>query len=150
MYFDWLGVTLGYEHKSDWYNIESKQIEEHGAKLFLEMQYGGSFFKAISAVYSDTQWHDWLFVNLTLPSGFWQDMTNVTKYVEWLSTQLYITSPEDWARVTVLDVHRLYGGSLLARYNQSLSNLLSAVYPNHDDTWKSMREHAKSNSKVCL
>ena len=77
--------------------------------------------------YADLGNPEWLLPKL--PSGFWKEPRNHTRYVFWLSKQLNIKKLDDWYQVSKADVVQHYGGGLLKYYyNDSLIELVQAHY----------------------
>jgi hypothetical protein len=64
-----------------------------------------------------------------VPRGFWDDSENQLEFMKKLAGHLGITSPDKWYNVTAVDVKRNGGASLLAKYNNSILNLLASLYP---------------------
>jgi hypothetical protein len=55
----------------------------------------------------------------------------VTSYIKWVESKLGIQDFKDWYRVTVIQLRRLGGGSVVL-YQGGLVSLLRLVYPNHE------------------
>lgn len=93
-YLDWLGNfasynfsqasgrTLGLQSKEHWYLVTNKDFIKHGGGALLRIQYEGSIYKLLSTVYSEVEWIPWKFSHV--PRGFWNDINNQRKYLDWL------------------------------------------------------------------
>jgi len=70
--------------------------------------------------------------------GFWKDLTNQHKFVENIALTLNIKTPDDWYNISVHQVYKYGGYTLLNHYyNGSLIKLLRAIYPDHNwRLWK--------------
>lgn len=68
----------------------------------------------------------------SLNSGFWEDVANQRKYLDWLARQLNIKDMDGWYKVTYKDMQTRKGSRLLQLYGYSVIKVLKAVYPEHD------------------
>jgi hypothetical protein len=75
-------------------------------------------------------------------SGYWKNLNHQKEALEGLAVELKLSSLEDWYRVTQPQVSRKIP-SLLKRYNNSLSQALQAVFPEH--AWDESRFMKKPN-----
>lgn len=73
-------------------------IENRGSGIL--SQYNNSVIQTITNIYSNYDWLPWKFDQI--PSSFWDERTNVQRYMNWLSFRLNINSMEDWYQVTFL------------------------------------------------
>jgi uncharacterized membrane protein YcaP (DUF421 family) len=62
--------------------------------------------------------------------GFWTNIYNHKIYFDWLHGHLGLKSMDDWYSVKIADIEA-NGGSLLSKYNDSLSSALAGIYPEH-------------------
>ena len=77
------------------------------------------------------------FVSLKLPRNYLKDKSNQLSKLKELEQKLGIKEPTDWYKVGVVDVQNSGGTSLLEQYRDSLSSLLSSLYP--EVQWEFMR-----------
>ncbi len=62
------------------------------------MIYNNSPSLLISTVYSEYKWLPWKFQHV--PNGYWEDMKNQKKFMDWVGKQLNYKDMEDWYKVT--------------------------------------------------
>jgi hypothetical protein len=123
-YFDWLGNTLGFKVLEDWYKISREDIVKYqGAHLLT--RYQTSPIKALQTIYSQHIWLPWKFARVS--TGFWEDIGNQKKFVEWLGKQLNVTSMEGWYRVSLRQI-RKWAPTTAFQYN-GFGTLLKNTYP---------------------
>ena len=63
-YIEWLGETLGYNNKDDWYGISVKEIRNNYGGGLLTTYYNGSPYKLIKDVFPEYKWVKSKFCNL--------------------------------------------------------------------------------------
>ncbi len=101
----------------------------------------------LSNIFPEYEWLPWKFVQIS--KGYWKDMKNQRKFMDWAGKELNYTNKEDWYKVTTevinfklkilkfKEILKLGGRSLLSMYNDSPSLLISAVYPEYKwSPWK--------------
>ena len=64
-----------------------------------------------------------------LPRNYWKDKSNQVSKLKEIEQKLGINEPTDWYRFTVRNARSSGGTTLLEQYNNSLSSMLSALYP---------------------
>jgi hypothetical protein len=79
------------------------------------------------------------------PVSFWDDEANVRRYLSWVSAKLALKTLDDWYYVTVVQVQRLRGSSLLLKHG-SLLALLSKYYPSHP--WDAKKFAQTVNARI--
>eukprot|EP01125_Pyxidicula_operculata_P020777 TRINITY_DN7777_c0_g1_i1.p1 TRINITY_DN7777_c0_g1~~TRINITY_DN7777_c0_g1_i1.p1 ORF type:complete len:419 (-),score=47.22 TRINITY_DN7777_c0_g1_i1:95-1351(-) len=136
-YFEWLSEQLGYRSDEDVYKLTSSIFRKyHGVGLL--SRFNDSIYELVKDVYPNKVWLPWKFHHS--PKKFWMEKENQHDYIKWLESQLNISSPDDWYKVTTSDVKRNNGTSLLSLYSHSVYVLLKNVYPEVDwDPWKFKR-----------
>ena len=120
LFFDNLGVKLGYKCLDDWYNVTTKDIYQNGGQLILSARYNGSPSWALQVVYPH---HNWQLEKFThKPQRFWMstETFNHQKFFDWLMKQLGYKCMEDWYNVTVEDIYN-DGGKDCLSYLQRFS-----------------------------
>ena len=129
-YIEWLGKILKYKTMEDWYKISIKDIKDNDGAGLIEF-YNGSIKKILNEIFSDYEWLEWKFNSV--PNGFWPDINNQQKYLEWLGKILNYKKMEDWYNISQTDIIDNYGSSLLSKYyGGSPNKLIQNVYPNYD------------------
>lgn len=109
-YMDWLGKTLGYTCREDWYRTTERDLLDHKGKSLLVRH--GSVGGVVMACFPEHEWHEWEFPHV--PPGFWKRRKNRYRYMEWLGKVLGFRCPEDWSRVCFKDISKRRGKRLLA------------------------------------
>jgi hypothetical protein len=61
-----------------------------GGSSLLQGNYGGSLHLLLSNVYPDYEWLPWKFSQV--PKGYWADLTNQRKFLDWVAVQFNITN----------------------------------------------------------
>ena len=56
---------------------------------------------------------------------------NSTSFMDWLGKELGFDKMEDWYKLTIEDINRNGGASLITKHKRSPLNLLRHAYPNH-------------------
>ena len=77
-------------------------------------------------LFPEFEWLLWKFKQV--PTGFWDDIQNQKKYIEWLRIQLNITRIEEWYNITNKDFVKNSGqGLLLKFYEGSIYKAISTI-----------------------
>src|SRR5580693_3523537 len=105
--FDKIGQQLGCKELEEWYNITSDAFRQCGDGGLLDKIFHGSLRKALQSVYPHHDWLTWKFVE-AVPSGYWDNMENQRKFMDYLGKQLGFNKMDEWYQVTP-DIIRLYG-----------------------------------------
>ncbi len=53
----------------------------------------------VTTIYSEHEWFPWKFDRV--PYGYWLDMGNQRKYMDWVANQLNYKEKDDWYKITV-------------------------------------------------
>ena len=69
-----------------------------GGAGLLAHYYNNSTFLFISTVFSDYEWLPWRFHHT--PQGYWSDMKNQRKFMDWAANELKIKDMSDWYKIT--------------------------------------------------
>lgn len=111
------------------YGVDVAQIAAAGGGTLLKL-HGVSMHQMCQTLYPNHEWIEWRLGNVT--AGFWDSLENRQRYFAWLAKQLGLKSMEDWYKVTVADVVENRGSGLLSNfYNNTLSDALKDIYPDH-------------------
>jgi hypothetical protein len=84
----------------------------------------------ISSIYPEYDWLPWKFT--MCPRNYWDDMKNQRKFMDWAGKQLNVQETNDWLKIQHQDFCEIGGTSLLMKYRNSMSRLLTEVYPKHN------------------
>ena len=125
-FMEWAEKELKINETSDWYNISTKQIANLGGSYLLARKYKGSPLLLLSSIYPNYNWLPWRFNKV--PSGYWNEVKEHRKFLDWVGEQMGLRNKSDWYNVTEKDIVRYGGSSLLSKYQFSLLNILSEVY----------------------
>lgn len=136
--FESIAINFGIENAKDWGKLSTQNIIKFpGGKSVLKI-FQGSFHKALRSTYkgnyncfvsnfSDIPWDAILLQHRT--KSYWDQKENQRKYLEEFAKKHNIKSPLDWSFVTVEQIKKSQGNSLLDRYGGSLVKALRAVFP---------------------
>jgi hypothetical protein len=93
---------------SDWYKLKYKVIHSlqtsdiqdwvESDTPFIKSKYNSSPFQLLSNVYPDFEWLPWKFANV--PRGFWTDVNNQRKFINWAENELKINEKSDWYKIS--------------------------------------------------
>jgi hypothetical protein len=61
-------------------------------------KYNGSIAVLLSTMYPKYDWLPWRFE--MCPRGYWDDVNNQIKFINWVSKQLNIKQMSDWYKIT--------------------------------------------------
>lgn len=127
--FDRIANTFGIQTQQDWYSIAVKQVNnsfrENERRKRLKIK---SMYHALQTVYPEYEWTPHLFSQV--PHHYWKEKSSQRKFMDWISEQLGIVKQDDWFSITVDNVRKLGGMSVLnPYYNGSLYLTLKSVYP---------------------
>jgi hypothetical protein len=136
-FFDWMHKELALRNREGWYLVNNREVDRHGGKELLDSLYEGQLWRALEAVYSDTNhsWDPWRFPKV--PDGYWNELANQRKFFEWLYKTLKLRNMDGWYTIHVREAQRYGGRVLLSMHNNDMAKALSAVYPEHKfDVWR--------------
>tara|TARA_Y100000389_G_C17407148_1_gene488718 strand:- start:50 stop:1393 length:1344 start_codon:yes stop_codon:yes gene_type:complete len=148
-----LGIILKYKSMEDWYNISYDIFYENNLGRLLRKYYCDSPIQLLREIFPEYNWLEWKMKST--PNGFWSDIKNRKKYVEWLGNKLGYKSMEDWYNISQKTIIENYGGGLLNNYySGSHIHLLREVYPEYNwlewlfskapmRTWGNKENHKK-------
>jgi hypothetical protein len=151
-YLEWLASQLGVEKMEDWYNVTWDRLTSVDSRTSpFGSHFGSSLIAALKSVYSDHQWKDWMFE--MSPRGFW-DSDNVTPQhvrdlLEQHAAALHITEPEDWYRVSFLQLTAVGIAHIIQKLG-GLAATLSVAYPEREWQRKKMSRSTKRSSQKHL
>jgi len=136
-FMEWLERKLDVRKPEDWYELTSATIRRFGGRGLLQQCFGGSALALLQEYLPWYDWKEWLFPQV--PRGFWMDLANCRRYLEWLGEKLGFDEPEDWYCIDHRHFNENRGATLLARYGASPSAVVKTFFPEHD--WKEWLFH---------
>ncbi|MCA9084824.1 MAG: hypothetical protein KDA81_12245 [Planctomycetaceae bacterium] len=114
IFMKWLGEQLGYTTPDQWYGVNRMDFFVNGGAGLLNNQYDGQVQKAVREFMPDHPWLEWLFANV--PRGFWNNVDNRRRFMQWMGEQLGFQQVEDWYRIRREDFERFGGAGMLVGY----------------------------------
>jgi hypothetical protein len=111
-----------------WYFIKLNDIIKHGGSTLLQ-RYEMSLYRLLDDLYPEYDWKPWKFH--TVPQGLWDDGDMICRYMEWMSQEFEIKSPEDWYSMDIRSLMEKGASSLIHKHTNH-SNLLSTYYPEYN------------------
>lgn len=127
-YFKWAERQLGISQLEQWYPITKAQVAAVGGAGLIKSKFSDSLSTALSSVYPNHEWMPWKFKNVG--SRWWAKLENQRRFLDWCASELHIESGSDWKMVTLTQIYKLGGTSLIKnQYGGSLQRALVAVYP---------------------
>lgn len=138
-FFDSLLKELNIKHPSDWGKVTNLFISQKGGKSLLA-HFRGSLFNALSSIYPgslslclhdlEISWNKAWFQHLPLQKkGYWRDKQNQRNFFDALQKELSIQNPEDWGKITRLQLKKSGASTLINHYYPSLFGALRSIYP---------------------
>lgn len=124
---------LGLKNLSEFYTVPVSEIRKMGGKGLIDGVYKGSLLKALPFVFPDHEWLPWK-LDHNMPRSFWDSVENQRRFMDNLAKELGFTRMDQWYRVTEKMIRSRGGKAILAKYGNSPSRLLQAVYP--EKAWK--------------
>eukprot|EP01114_Cavostelium_apophysatum_P020502 TRINITY_DN6892_c0_g1_i1.p1 TRINITY_DN6892_c0_g1~~TRINITY_DN6892_c0_g1_i1.p1 ORF type:complete len:515 (+),score=94.07 TRINITY_DN6892_c0_g1_i1:59-1603(+) len=118
-----LYTRLNLQHFEDWYQLSEERISNLGGSGLLKC-YNGSLFDMFSAVFPE---HDFKEFRFRVKAGYWDDLKNQLKFLEYAAKKLGIERDEDWAVVSKQQLASLGGGGLIKK--GGLADILSRHFP---------------------
>ena len=150
---DWAGKELKVEKIEDWYQVKISQVAKLVGKTFLFEIYHESLILALRSIYPEYDWLPWKFEN-GVNRGFWGDVENQRKFMNWAGKQLKIEKMEDWSRIEPKTLCELGGKTLIRHYYEnSIYRLLTTIYEGQDqkEQLQSMKNlFTKKSKRVVL
>jgi len=126
---------LGIKNNEDWYSVTVKDIISNNGEGALQY-HGGYIGKALSEIYPEYNWQPWRFSKVY--HGFWNDLKQVRKYVEYLGELLGIKSMDEWYNISKSQI------LALANANTTNSKLLikekNLSQDKEKETWSTIHD----------
>src|SRR5438093_646317 len=94
-----------------WYHVTVYDIRRHGGSALLRDYYGDSPYQALKLIYDEHQWLPWKFKSP--PKGLWSRKENHQQFFDWIRGQLDIKNMDDWYNVTMKQIFKQGGQSLI-------------------------------------
>ena len=124
-FFDEFAAGLGIQEPSEWSIVTYQQVVEAGGGRILR-QYS-SLYSALVHLYPEHEWHPGI-TRTRVPNHHWNDIDNVKSFIYELKEKLHIKHDSEWLRVSIEQITKAGGSSLIAKY-KSLYHILKLVYP---------------------
>ncbi len=137
---DTVGKTLNIVTQDGWYNVTRRMLQQNGAGSLLQ-KYSNSPSRLLSSVYPECEWD---FSKFNNPQGYWDNSANQRCFLDELAKKLNITDQQGWYNITAHKLLRHGGGTLLAKFGNSPSKLVSSVY--HEHNW----DHTKFRRRTSI
>lgn len=137
-FLDELGARLGIKdgHREGWYKVSTQVVIDLGGASLLSL-FNGSLIALLSTIYPDFNWNPLKFVKV--PQKYWASVENQRAFMDDVGRQLGFREGEldRWYAVSTQIFIDHGGKSILQRYNDSLSTILTNIYPEHN--WDPLR-----------
>src|SRR5689334_18500289 len=111
------------------YNLTLNDWNKYGGKGLL-LYFNDSLSTALQSIFPNHIWQTWKF-NESVESGFWDTIKNSRKFMDNLGKKLEYKSIEDWYKIKEKDIQDNQGGTLLKKYNNTISKLIESIYPEY-------------------
>lgn len=128
-YMNWLGDTLRYRKKEDWYQITNRIFADNYGSTLVTNYYNSSPILLLKSIYPEYKWLFWKFTSA--PNNSWDSKENQLEYLTCLGKELGYTRMKDWYQITQNDFQNNYGANLLSKYDGSPYKLLKSLLENH-------------------
>jgi len=125
---DRLGQKLGLVDLDGWYNVTAGDILSLGAASVLN-HHGNSLSRLLASVYPNHPWDVTRFPKR--PQNYWTSIDHQKAFMNELGERIGIRDLDGWYACSNQKLITMGAGGILTLYNNSLSKLLAAVYPNH-------------------
>lgn len=123
---DRLAKKYGVEDPFMWRKVTGKQILAEPGGATLLSRYQGSLLRILSDVYPERKWS--VVECLARPNAeYWDSIENRRLFFERAAERLGVKRPEDWKRVSEVEVTRIGGTQLLKRFDGAQNSLLEAL-----------------------
>lgn len=144
LFMDWLGVHLEFKVMEDWYNITSDLIIKHGGRGLLSY-FHSSPFEILQTLYPNYDWLPWKFTHIS--NDYWKSTSNQKCYLEWLGKQLNFKSMEDWYSLSVDQIAK-HGGKSILHHHHSIPQMIQTLFPQYK--WYPLKFNQLNNQKHFL
>ena len=134
---------------SDWAKVSVKKFSQAGGNSLL--QYYPNFKALVEDVYPDIDWTTVKFPpqKVRLTNFYWDNEENIKIFMDTVAKALNITSMNDWYRVSIDQIKKLGGSTLIMRY-KNLKNILDFVYPGQNWNQFLLGSRSKKSSQRIL
>lgn len=110
-----------------WYGLKQKHFSDTNGSGLLAGKYGQSPIKFLQSVFPTIDWLPWKMG--MVPQGYWNNISNVRKYMDWLMKEMGYTSPEGFYKIRQDDFRKRKGIGLQDKYGNRLLDILRDAYP---------------------
>lgn len=130
-YMEWLGKKIEFNKMEDWYQIRCVHFFNNKGRSLL-IRFGSSPFKVVTHVFKDHPWEHFRFHRLPKNSKkIKEEALSIVKSAEY---DLKITTPEDWYRISKLQLREVLGETLVKKVIEKPDDLLlhlQSIYPHN-------------------
>lgn len=130
----------------DWRKMKKEDFKDAGGITLLH-HYNTSIFQCLQSVYKGVEfsivflmpsleisWKREWFPNLKgVPYAYWTKLENRKEFLDRMKIKFGISEPKDWGKVTVDEICKEGGSSLLLHFKWSLFQCLQSVYKGSND-----------------
>jgi hypothetical protein len=128
-YLDWLGNSMGFNSKDDYYKLTKADLTDTGGGALLQNYFKGSIAAMVTAAYPEHKFLPWKFVRLE--KRFWETAANRRRFLDWAAAELQVRQAEDWYSISTQQLWNVGGRAILMRYSSNLRLLITENYPEH-------------------
>ncbi len=139
-FLDDIAKQLDINDVHGWYKLTTTSLRKLGGSSLL-CKYNFSLAKLLSTVYPEYPYflciislfgYKWNLACFSqVPREYWDKIPNQRAFMDDLAKQLNITDQEGWFNVTTNTLKQHRGTSLLHKYHDSVTKLISSVYPEY-------------------
>ena len=103
-----------------------------GIRTILAHYYGNSVANMLLNIYPEHKWELWRFNKV--PQKWWKSLENQREYLDHVSRELGFKDLNSWYGVSHSKLTAAGSGmrTLLRMYNNSIFDMLTTIYPNHN------------------
>ena len=130
-----LSIELNFNTPEDWNTLSNKHIFKYGGGSLLQKKKFSLFDLKLLAC-PDILKYSHQGRNNPKPSGYWNNIDNVKKFLLTIKDKYKIQSPADWNRISMQQIHDMGGGTLFSRYS-TIYGLLSICFP--EENWEKQK-----------
>lgn len=141
-FMEWLSKELHIATTDDWYRVTERTIREYGGTTMIGY-YQNSPAKLFESVFPEVDWKAW---KRRVPSHYWKNDNNIRSFLESLSTELNVNTPQDWYNVSRRQIKEI-GGKVPWKNTSEMVSKLQARYSNVTFDPKSFLQTTKKSQR---
>jgi very-short-patch-repair endonuclease len=147
-YMEWLFNKLEYKKMEDWYKLTEDLLRANYGRGLLD-NYNDFTYNIVSNIFDTYEWLPWKFDRAY--RGFWKDLNNQRRYMDWLFKELKYETLEDFYKITFEDIVNNYGYNFRKSY-ENIHEIFNTLYPEYiwlewkfkvtsNKFWKDLNNH---------